>query len=84
QYRSAIYTFTDAQLLVALASRETYQKRLSASGFGAITTEIAQAPLFFFAEAYHQQYLAKNPNGYCGLAGTGVSCPTGLTIAAGG
>lgn len=84
QYRSAIFTFTDTQIRTALASRETYQKRLSASGFGTITTEIAPAPPFFFAEAYHQQYLAKNPDGYCGLAGTGVSCPTGLTIAADG
>ena len=62
----------------ALASREAYQQRLSAAGYGEITTEIAQAGPFYYAEGYHQQYLAKNPNGYCGLGGTGVSCPVGL------
>ena len=81
QYRSAIYTFTDFQLQTAQDSRLAYQQRLADSGFGIITTEISPAPPFFFAEEYHQQYLAKNPNGYCGLAGTGVSCPTGLATA---
>lgn len=78
QYRSAVYTHTDAQLEAALVSRETYQTRLAEAGYGRITTEIGPAPPYFFAEAYHQQYLAKNPSGYCGLGGTGVSCPTGL------
>ena len=78
QYRSAIYV-DDAQLLAAArASRDVYQERLHASGFGAITTEIASDVSYFFAEAYHQQYLAKNPDGYCGIGGTGVSCPIGL------
>jgi peptide-methionine (S)-S-oxide reductase len=74
QYRSAIYFFGDAQQVQALASREQYQAGLSGSGFGAITTDISPAPEFFFAEDYHQQYLAKNPGGYCGLGGTGVRC----------
>jgi peptide-methionine (S)-S-oxide reductase len=78
QYRSAIYTANDAQREAALASREVYQGRLSAAGHGEITTEIAAAGPFYYAEDYHQQYLAKNPNGYCGLGGTGVSCPVGL------
>jgi peptide-methionine (S)-S-oxide reductase len=82
QYRSAIYTYSEAQRRAAEASRETYQRALSARGFGAITTEIRPAPEFYYAEDYHQQYLAKNPMGYCGLGGTGVSCPTGLTVAA--
>lgn len=77
QYRSAIYALTDDQLDAAQDSRDAYQSRLSEAGYGPITTEIMPAPPFFFAEAYHQQYLAKNPNGYCGLGGTGVSCPTG-------
>ncbi|MGC9371272.1 MAG: peptide-methionine (S)-S-oxide reductase MsrA [Paracoccaceae bacterium] len=77
QYRSAIYTYSEAQAAAAEASRAAFQERLSASGLGAITTEIAPAPDFYFAEDYHQQYLAKNPGGYCGLAGTGVSCPIG-------
>jgi peptide-methionine (S)-S-oxide reductase len=77
QYRSAIYTFGEAQHEVALASREAYAQALRARGYGPITTEIAPAQAFYYAEEYHQQYLAKNPGGYCGLAGTGVSCPTG-------
>ncbi|TCO79580.1 peptide-methionine (S)-S-oxide reductase [Plasticicumulans lactativorans] len=79
QYRSAIYTFDDAQLAAAEASQAAYQRALSAAGHGAITTEIRPAPPFYYAEDYHQQYLAKNPGGYCGLGGTGVSCPVGLT-----
>jgi len=78
QYRSAIYCRSDAQLAAAQASRETFQTHLTAAGFGPITTEIAPATDFFYAEDYHQQYLAKNPNGYCGLGGTGVSCPVGV------
>jgi peptide-methionine (S)-S-oxide reductase len=78
QYRSAIYAHTDAQLHAALASRDAYQKLLDAAGYDRITTEIAAAPPFFYAEDYHQQYLAKNPDGYCGLGGTGVACPSGL------
>ena len=81
QYRSTIYTASEAQLDAARASRELYQQRLAAAGLGKITTEIEPAPTFYFAEDYHQQYLAKNPNGYCGLAGTGVSCPIGLAVA---
>jgi peptide-methionine (S)-S-oxide reductase len=72
QYRSAIYATSPAQLDAALTSQLTFQKQLEAAGFGAITTEIIDAPAFYYAEAYHQQYLAKNPNGYCGLGGTGV------------
>jgi len=81
QYRSAIYYADDAQRAAAEASRDAYQERLSAAGHGDITTEIAVAGPFYYAEDYHQQYLAptKNPNGYCGLGGTGVSCPVGLT-----
>ncbi|MFB9068560.1 peptide-methionine (S)-S-oxide reductase MsrA [Pseudofulvimonas gallinarii] len=78
QYRSAIYTLDAAQHDAAVASREAYQARLSQSGFGAITTQIEPAGPFYFAEDYHQQYLAKNPDGYCGIGGTGVSCPIGL------
>jgi peptide-methionine (S)-S-oxide reductase len=78
QYRSAIYWTTPAQRDQALASREAYQEQLRASGYGEITTEIAEAGAFYYAEDYHQQYLAKNPAGYCGLGGTGVSCPVGL------
>ena len=83
QYRSVIYTTTPAQLAAAQASEKAYGAALAARGLGPITTEIAAAPQFYFAETYHQQYLAKNPNGYCGLAGTGVSCPIGLGVAAG-
>jgi peptide-methionine (S)-S-oxide reductase len=81
QYRSAIYIYTDEQRRLADASREVYQQALAAKGFGAITTEIAPAPPFYFAESYHQQYLARNPGGYCGLGGTGVGCPIGLVAA---
>jgi peptide-methionine (S)-S-oxide reductase len=81
QYRSAIYVADDAQRAIAEGSRDLYQKELSAAGHGAITTEIADAGPFYYAEGYHQQYLGKNPNGYCGLGGTGVSCPVGLTTA---
>jgi len=77
QYRSGIYTTTDAQLAAAEASKADFGKRLSAAGYGTITTEILPAPEFYFAEDYHQQYLAKNPNGYCGIGGTGVTCPFG-------
>jgi peptide-methionine (S)-S-oxide reductase len=79
QYRSGIYTFGKAQMAEALASRDGYQDALLAGGYGRITTEILEVPPFYYAEAYHQQYLAKNPGGYCGLGGTGVSCPVGLT-----
>jgi peptide-methionine (S)-S-oxide reductase len=81
QYRSAVYATSDAQREAAEASRERYQEKLSESGYGEITTEIEDAPEFFYAEDYHQQYLAKNPNGYCGIGGTGVSCPVGLPSA---
>ena len=83
QYRSGIYFFDDAQRDAALRSRDVFQEQLSKKGFGAITTEILPAPEFYYAEDYHQQYLAKNPNGYCGIGGTGVSCPIGLPPAAG-
>jgi peptide-methionine (S)-S-oxide reductase len=79
QYRSAIYTFGDDQLEAAEKSKAAYQAELHAAGYGDITTEIRPAGPFFYAEDYHQQYLAKNPGGYCGLGGTGVSCPLGLT-----
>jgi peptide-methionine (S)-S-oxide reductase len=78
QYRSAIYTDGPAQLAAARESAEMYGKELSRAGYGAITTEIREAPDYFFAEDYHQQYLDKNPDGYCGIGGTGVSCPIGL------
>jgi peptide-methionine (S)-S-oxide reductase len=77
QYRSAIYAFGEAQQHAAEASRDAYQRRLSEAGLGRVTTEIRPAPPFFYAEEEHQQYLAKNPDGTCGLAGTGVSCPAG-------
>lgn len=79
QYRSAILWRDDAQRLAAEASRDAYQQMLTQAGHGEITTEIAPAGAFYYAEDYHQQYLAKNPGGYCGLGGTGVSCPVGLT-----
>jgi peptide-methionine (S)-S-oxide reductase len=79
QYRSGIYPSTDAQRAAAEESVAMYQKQLDAAGYGEITTEIVEAPAFYYAEDYHQQYLAKNPNGYCGLGGTGVSCPIGLS-----
>jgi peptide-methionine (S)-S-oxide reductase len=78
QYRSAIYTSSPAQRQTVLASRDMFQHRLTAAGYGPITTEIADAPPFYYAEDYHQQYLAKNPHGYCGLGGTGVTCPIGV------
>ena len=77
QYRSGIYVTDPARRAEAAASRDAYQARLSAAGFGTITTEILDAPEFFYAEDYHQQYLAKNPRGYCGIGGTGVTCPIG-------
>jgi peptide-methionine (S)-S-oxide reductase len=79
QYRSAIHATTDAQRRAAEASREQYQAALRKAGLGRITTEITAEPPFYYAEDYHQQYLAKNPGGYCGLGGTGVSCPSGVT-----
>ena len=75
QYRSAIYTYSDEQQKLAEESLAMYQEALAKSGYDAITTEVREAPAFFYAEDYHQQYLSKNPNGYCGLGGTGVSCP---------
>jgi peptide-methionine (S)-S-oxide reductase len=82
QYRSGIYTFDDAQRRAAEESRRAYAGQLNASGFGAVTTEIWDAPAFYYAEDYHQQYLAKNPGGYCGLGGTGVSCQIEGTLPA--
>lgn len=79
QYRSGIYTYSDAQRRAAEASRDAYAARLRAAGYGPVTTEIVAAPQLYYAEEYHQQYLAKNPGGYCGLGGTGVSCPAGVT-----
>jgi peptide-methionine (S)-S-oxide reductase len=83
QYRSAIYVHSDAQRRAAEATREAYAAALRARGFGPITTELRDAPPFYYAEEYHQQYLAKNPDGYCGLGGTGVSCPVGTGVASG-
>jgi peptide-methionine (S)-S-oxide reductase len=83
QYRSGVYYYDDAQRVSAERSRDEYQRALSASGLGAITTEILPAPEFYHAEDYHQQYLSKNPDGYCGLGGTGVSCPVGVAITQG-
>jgi len=80
QYRSAIYCFDETQTIAAKMSRDAYQSALAAARQGAITTEIAAAPAFYYAEEYHQQYLAKNPGGYCGLGGTGVACPVGLMV----
>jgi peptide-methionine (S)-S-oxide reductase len=82
QYRSGIYTYGDAQQRAAERSREAFQQQLTAARYGPITTEILPAPEFYYAEDYHQQYLAKNPDGYCGLGGTGVSCPVGVTTSA--
>ena len=82
QYRSGIYTFSDRQMASALASKDAFQPVLAAAGYGEITTEIQPAGEFYYAEDYHQQYLAKNPGGYCGLGGTGVSCPVGVTASA--
>lgn len=81
QYRSGIYTFGDAQHTQALASREAYEQVLLKEGYRRVTTEVLAAPVMYYAEDYHQQYLAKNPAGYCGLGGTGVSCPIGLPVA---
>ena len=82
-YRSGIYTFTPSQEAAAKASKAVFQAALTAAGRGTITTEILPAPTFYFAEDYHQQYLAKNPDGYCGIGGTGVTCPIGTGVAAG-
>ena len=82
QYRSGIYVYDPVQRSAAEASRDAYAKELAAAGYGPITTEIAPAPPFYYAEDYHQQYLAKNPGGYCGLGGTGVSCPIGTGVTA--
>ena len=83
QYRSGIYVYTTEQRRLAEASRDAYQPVLVKAGHGRITTEILDAPEFYYAEEYHQQYLAKNPGGYCGLGGTGVACPTGALASAG-
>ena len=80
QYRSGIYTYSDAQAQAAHASKVAFEPKLSEAGYGMITTEILEAPTFYFAEDYHQQYLAKNPNGYCGIGGTGVTCPIGVGV----
>jgi peptide-methionine (S)-S-oxide reductase len=82
QYRSAVYWTSKAQRETAEASKQAYDQQLQAAGYGTITTEISEAGPFYYAESYHQQYLAKNPNGYCGLGGTGVSCPVGLQTGA--
>ena len=80
QYRSGIYTYSDAQNHAATVSSAAFAPKLKSAGYGAITSEIITAPSFYYAEDYHQQYLAKNPNGYCGMGGTGVTCPIGLTV----
>lgn len=80
QYRSAIYTTNDEQAALAGPSQDAYQEKLAAAGYGPITTEIAPLSQFYYAEDYHQQYLAKNPGGYCGIGGTGVACPIGLAV----
>ncbi len=82
QYRSGIYTFSEAQARAADASKRAYGEALAGQGYGPVTTEILPAPAFYFAEDYHQQYLARNPRGYCGLGGTGVSCPIGTGVSA--
>ena len=84
QYRSAIYTHGDAQRAEAIAARDAYGRVLAEAGFAPITTEIVDAPEFFYAEDYHQQYLAKKPDGYCGIGGTGVACAIGTGVGAGG
>jgi len=81
QYRSGIYTYSLQQEQAAKESREVFEPKLKAAGFGVVTSEILSAPIFYYAEDYHQQYLAKNPRGYCGIGGTGVSCPIGTTVA---
>ena len=80
QYRSGIYTYSDVQDRAAKDSSAAFAPKLQAAGYGAITSEIITAPTFYYAEDYHQQYLAKNPKGYCGIGGTGVTCPIGLTV----
>jgi peptide-methionine (S)-S-oxide reductase len=80
QYRSAVYTHSPEQQRAAASSRAAFQDRLTSAGYGRITTEIAEAPPFYYAEEYHQQYLARNPGGYCGIGGTGVTCPIGVQI----
>jgi len=80
QYRSGIYCYGPAQRAAAERSRDEYQKALTKAGHGTITTEILDAPPLYYAEEYHQQYLSKNPNGYCGIGGTGVSCPIGIGV----
>ncbi|MGG6240265.1 peptide-methionine (S)-S-oxide reductase MsrA [Nodosilinea sp. AN01ver1] len=80
QYRSGIYVYSEAQRQLAELTRQAYQEALNRSGYGAITTEILDAPEFYYAETYHQQYLAKNPGGYCGLGGTNVACPVGVAV----
>lgn len=80
QYRSGIYTFDEEQVALATASKDVFQQALDKAGYGSITTEIVPCAEFYYAEDYHQQYLAKNPNGYCGLGGTGVTCPQGVSI----
>jgi peptide-methionine (S)-S-oxide reductase len=80
QYRSGIYVFDNAQREAAERSRDMFQAELGKRGYGTITTEILDAPEFYYAEDYHQQYLSKNPNGYCGLGGTGVTCPVGVEV----
>jgi peptide-methionine (S)-S-oxide reductase len=82
QYRSGIYYYDDDQKRAAERTRDAFQSRLTAARYGAITTEITPAPDFYYAEDYHQQYLAKNPDGYCGLGGTGVTCPVGIGASA--
>ena len=82
QYRSGIYVHSPEQRAAAEATRSAFAERLAASGFGAVTTEIVDAPRFYYAEDYHQQYLAKNPGGYCGIGGTGVTCPVGIVAEA--
>ena len=82
QYRSGIYAYSEAQKQAAVASKAVYADQLKRAGLGAITTEVTDAPVFYFAEDYHQQYLAKNPGGYCGIGGTGVTCPIGTGVAA--
>lgn len=82
QYRSGVYAFDEAQRAAAVQSRDLFQRRLKEGGYGDITTEIIDAPTFYYAEDYHQQYLAKNPQGYCGVGGTGVTCPIGVGVSA--
>jgi peptide-methionine (S)-S-oxide reductase len=80
QYRSGIYYYSEAQRETTERSKEAFQQKLAEAGYGRITTEVLPAPEFYYAEDYHQQYLAKNPDGYCGLGGTGVTCPVGVEV----